>query len=234
MMASVCTPVLNIVDAIWVSHASLTGYPASTTFRANQLLASQDPVAVDCWAARHILYPIDGNFRHHPDFPGIDNWLLQARATINDLGGLQDVDRGIIVGQVTNKEAEMNVRTCIAGENLQSFRISLSRTGLSFMASSSAGRPLQKSVQVAITGSRPLAWRVEMDADWLTCTPVSGWGNGEVKVGVNTAGLPPGQHTGHLIIRCQEAANSPQTVTVVLKIVESRRGPGGRARFKGF
>lgn len=117
MMALVRTPVLNIVDAIWVSYASLTGYPASTTFRANQLLASQDPVALDYWAAKHILYPIDGNFRHHPDYPGIERWLSQAREAINGLGGLRDIDHGIVVDQVTNNEAEMNVRMCNAGRS---------------------------------------------------------------------------------------------------------------------
>jgi hypothetical protein len=234
MMASVCTPVLNIVDAIWVSHGSITGYPASTTFPANQLLASQDPVAADYWAAKHILYPIDGNFRHHPDFPGIETWLIQARETINGLGGLLDADKGIVVDQVTNREGEMNVRTCAAGENLQSSRISLSRTGLFFTASSEAPWLLEKSLQLAISGSRALAWWVEKDADWLTCTPGSGWGNGEISVGVNPAGLPPGQHTGHLMIRCQDAANSPQTVAVALKIVESHRRPRGRARLKGL
>ena len=44
MIASVATPVLNIIDATWVSYSSLTGWPASTTFRANKLLAGQDPV----------------------------------------------------------------------------------------------------------------------------------------------------------------------------------------------
>jgi hypothetical protein len=125
-MAAVCTPVLNIVDAIWVSQGSITGYPAS----------------------------------------------------------------------------------------------------------SADDRPLEKSLQVAISGSRPLAWWVEKDADWLTVTPGSGWGNGEVNVGVNAIGLPPGQHTGHLMIRCQDAANSPQMVTVALKVLESRRRSGGQARLK--
>jgi len=233
MMASVCTPILNIVDAIWVSHGSITGYPAGTTFRANQLLASQDPVAADYWAAKNILYPIDGNFRHHPDFPGIESWLVQARETINDLGGLVDADKGIIVDRVTNREAEMKVRTCNAGANLESARISLSRTSLSFTASTSGARPLEKSVLVAISGTRSLAWRVEKDAGWLTCAPGSGWGSGEVSVGVNPAGLTPGQYSGHVIIRCQDAANSSPTVAVALTILESRRRNGGQARFKG-
>jgi len=110
MVAEVRTPVLNIVDAIWVSHLALEGYPASATFRANQLLAGQDPVALDYFAAKHILYPYDGNERHHPDFSGIDYWLTQAAETINARpGGLADPSAGIQVGQVTKDEAQMRV-----------------------------------------------------------------------------------------------------------------------------
>jgi hypothetical protein len=113
MMVWVRTPVLNIIDAIWVCHASLRGYPASATYRANQILASQDPVALDYWAAKHILYPIDGNSRHHPGFPGIDQWLTEARDTINNQGGLSDPNSGILVGRVTKNEREMWVHEAV-------------------------------------------------------------------------------------------------------------------------
>ena len=107
MMVSVRTPVLNILDAIWVSQASLTGYPVSATTRSNQLLASQDPVALDYWAAKNVLYPIDNNLRHRPDFSGIDAWLTSARDIINSRGGLADSGQGIVVGSVTKTETEM-------------------------------------------------------------------------------------------------------------------------------
>jgi hypothetical protein len=109
MVASIATPVLNILDAIWVSHSSLKGYPQDTTFRVNQLLASQDPVALDYWAAKHILYPIDWNERHHPDFSGIDRWLCDARDVINQNGGLYRPEKGIFIKKTTKNEWEMNV-----------------------------------------------------------------------------------------------------------------------------
>jgi hypothetical protein len=122
MMVSVRTPVLNIIDATWVSYASLTGYPPNTTYRTNQVLASQDPVALDYWAAKYILYPIDNNPRHHPTFSGIDLWLTNARNTINNGGGLYHPLSGIQVGQVTKDESEMSVF-----ELSIPFRISLKR-----------------------------------------------------------------------------------------------------------
>ena len=59
MMVSVRPPVLNIIDAIWVSHTALKGFPVDTTRQLNTLVASQDPVALDYWAAKHVIYPID-------------------------------------------------------------------------------------------------------------------------------------------------------------------------------
>jgi hypothetical protein len=119
MAVFVRTPILNIMDAIWVSHASLTGYPSSTTFRANQIVASQDPVALDYWAAKHILYPIDNNSRHHPDFAGIDKWLSEAAGFINGSGGLYNLDNGILVDQVTKKEEEIQVHSFGAQHTLK-------------------------------------------------------------------------------------------------------------------
>jgi hypothetical protein len=107
MVASVRAPVLNIIDAIWVSHGSLGGYPKSTTTRINQIIASQDPVALDHWAAKYILYPINGNQRHHPSFPGIAAWLNSAALTINGRGGLYNPDNGLFVQNVTKDETKM-------------------------------------------------------------------------------------------------------------------------------
>jgi hypothetical protein len=91
-----------------VSHLSLSGYPANATFRANQFLASQDPVALDYWAAKYILYPISGNSRHLPTPGGIiDGWLTSARDIINQGGGLSDPASGILVDTVTKNEDEM-------------------------------------------------------------------------------------------------------------------------------
>jgi len=115
MVVSVRTPVLNIIDAIWVSHLALKGYPAYTTFQARQLLASQDPVAADYWAAKYILYPIDHNPRHRPGAASVKTWLSQALDIINRRGGLYDPAAGIRVGKVTKGEAFMSPYKANAG-----------------------------------------------------------------------------------------------------------------------
>jgi len=108
MVVSVRTPVLNIIDAIWVSFSSLSGYPSNTTYQSNQILACQDPVALDYWASKYVLYPISNNSRHLPN-PGsnIDGWLTSARDIINGRGGLYDPDSGILIETVTKNEQQM-------------------------------------------------------------------------------------------------------------------------------
>ena len=84
-------PDLNIVDCIWVSPDSLTGYPVSTTYRANTLLAGIDPVALDYFGSKHLLYPLGGPYqnRHDPDTdPGLINHLAGAQDVINSAGGI--------------------------------------------------------------------------------------------------------------------------------------------------
>jgi hypothetical protein len=232
MMASVRTPVLNIVDAIWVSYSSLTGYPAGSTFRANELLASQDPVAADYWAAKYILYPVDSNFRHHPEFSGVDSWLTQALNTINSRGGLLDPAQGVLVDQVTKREDQMRVQTTGAGEFLNRARLSVSSTALQFTASTAQLQTLEKTFRVAVSGARPLAWSIESDAAWIICSPSSGAGDASIAVLVRTAGLGPGRYTGRILIHCPGAANTPETVSVALNIRETRKRHRAESRSK--
>jgi uncharacterized protein (DUF362 family) len=91
MWSLVRTPDLNILDCIWVSWASLGGYPPETTFRANKLLAGVDPVALDYYASKNVLLPLGGPsaYEHDPDaFPGLSSHLLGAQAFINANGGI--------------------------------------------------------------------------------------------------------------------------------------------------
>jgi uncharacterized protein (DUF362 family) len=116
MMVSVRTPVLNIIDAIWVSHLALSGYPASSTQQANILLASQDPVALDYWAAKNVLYPIDQNPHHHPNHENIQRWLTAAETIINQRGGLYHPEWGIMAGLVSRDESRMILYSAEIGE----------------------------------------------------------------------------------------------------------------------
>jgi uncharacterized protein (DUF362 family) len=103
MIADVRAPTLNILDCIWVTQVRWAGYPPENTTRLDQLLASVDPVALDYWASKHLLYPIDGNIEHHPDkFDDLRDYLVEAMDVINSKGGIGG-------HEVTLDEAEIDV-----------------------------------------------------------------------------------------------------------------------------
>ena len=89
MFAHVRAPDLNIMDCIWISHGDLRGYPPESTSRQNTLIAGLDPVAMDYWASKYVLYPVSHNPNHHPDMASqysdsnLAQYLAQAAAEIN-------------------------------------------------------------------------------------------------------------------------------------------------------
>jgi hypothetical protein len=98
MWSLVKAPDLNILDCIWVSPDSLSGYPPETTYRADTLIAGIDPVAMDYYMSKHILYPLGGTFEdeHNPDsFSGLINHLTGAHDFINNNGGIGGQDAQI-------------------------------------------------------------------------------------------------------------------------------------------
>jgi len=103
MISRVRTPVINILDCIWVSQGTLAGFPPENTTRLNELLASVDPVALDYLAAKHLLFPIDKDKEHNPDkFDPLRDHLIQARDVINSKGGING-------HKVTLNESKINL-----------------------------------------------------------------------------------------------------------------------------
>jgi hypothetical protein len=107
--------VLNILDANWLSQGSRRGYPASATTRADSLCASRDLVALEYWAAKNILLPIDGNPCHSPESEDVKAWFSAAKDTIIIRGGFNLKDRGIYAMNPTYAESEIAIHQAAAG-----------------------------------------------------------------------------------------------------------------------
>jgi hypothetical protein len=223
MMASVLPPVLNILDAVWISHRSLGGYPADTTFRANTLAASQDPVALDAWAIPHLLYPIDHNPRHHTDNPKIQAWLQQGRRTINDLGGLRLPDGSIRLPRVTDDPSLLDIQKRRAGYHIQAAFFRSSVVAVSFRSFSKSSVLQHQTFDILNAGAGPLRWTVRATVPWLVCTPDSGISDCRVTVRFNPEGLPLGTHFGALLFSSPNALNSPFSVDVRAVIGDGTR-----------
>ncbi|MFQ6093103.1 MAG: dockerin type I domain-containing protein, partial [bacterium] len=81
MMVHVRYPDLNILDAIYINAQGggpYTSYEMATN--VNILLASADPVAVDYYASKYVLFPVSGNPWHNPDASTIFRQYLQSTA----------------------------------------------------------------------------------------------------------------------------------------------------------
>jgi hypothetical protein len=76
-------PDLNILDAVWVNAkpGGGPGTPDSAATRADVVMAGTDPVALDCWAARHILMEVARELGHS-DLSSID----PGSAGVNSFG----------------------------------------------------------------------------------------------------------------------------------------------------
>jgi uncharacterized repeat protein (TIGR02543 family) len=91
--------------------------------------------------------------------------------------------------------------------------------GITSTRATSAGLTTgEQTILINNTGGGTLQWTVSRDADWITCTPLSGTDAGVVAVSVNPAGLPKGTCTGSITIQAPGSANFPATIPVTLQI----------------
>lgn len=123
--------------------------------------------------------------------------------------------------------------------------ILVSQAGLTFTAVSGGGTPLDQNFAVLNAGQGTLSWTVQSSTlgggNWLIVTPSSGSSAAGasnvplVDVAIDPANLlPPGQYYGSIQVFSPAAANSPQTVTVVLQVLPPGTDPGPDVRPSGL
>jgi len=100
--------------------------------------------------------------------------------------------------------------------------IGLSHPTLNFGALAGGAVTKNQFVLVSNTGGGILSWTAADNQAWLNVTPASGSGNGQLQVSVNpaglSAGLTEGAYQGTITVSDEFASNSPQTITVNLKV----------------
>jgi hypothetical protein len=67
-------------------------------------------------------------------------------------------------------------------------------------------------------GDGALAWTASADQTWIELSATSGSAPGDFSVTLNPSGLPVGEHTGTILVTAPGAANSPQSVVVLLRV----------------
>ena len=96
--------------------------------------------------------------------------------------------------------------------------IDLDKSQLNFSCGTSGSPPSPRTFSISNTGTGTLNWTVKGNANWLSCTPVSGTDSGVVTVSVDHSGLAAGTYTGTITVSDPNASNSPQTVSVNLTV----------------
>ena len=92
---------------------------------------------------------------------------------------------------------------------------------LNFGATTGGDKTPAQKFRISNKGGGTLDWVVSKEAAWLSCTPGSGAGPGNVAVSVDPTGLPAGLYTDTITVSATDAVNSPQTVTVILNVHKS-------------
>jgi hypothetical protein len=106
-------PTLNIIDAVWVNAnpGAGPGTPYTQATRVNVLMASTDPVALDYWAAKHVLMQT-ADLIGHTDTQSIDPDNTDRSLSGEAFGVWLGLTESEIVGggySVTSDENKMNV-----------------------------------------------------------------------------------------------------------------------------
>ena len=112
--------------------------------------------------------------------------------------------------------------------------IQLSQTGLRFQSVQGGGAPPSQVISVINGGGGTLSFSVSATTlspgSWLSVSPSSGSSSNTsstpVTVSVNPAGLAPGNYYGQIQFISPNAANSPQTASVVLNVFAANASPG--------
>jgi uncharacterized protein (TIGR03437 family) len=121
--------------------------------------------------------------------------------------------------------------------------IILSQKGLTFRSVSGAALPPPQTFTVVNGGQGPLNFGVfattASGGNWLSAAPATGSAAAgaagvPVSVTVNPAGLAPGDYYGQIEVRAAAAANTPQSITVVLSVLDAGGNAGVSASPSGL
>lgn len=100
--------------------------------------------------------------------------------------------------------------------------IRLNRTTIGFIAVDDEANPESQTFSIKNGGDATMSYVISSNREWLYVSPKTGVSTGEwdsIKVSVDINALDVGEYTGTLKITSKEATNSPQNITVTLKVL---------------
>lgn len=118
-----------------------------------------------------------------------------------------------------NNPQTVNVSLVISKEPPPEIWVSTAQ--MSFSAEEGGSNPSSQTFQVRNSGSGTLRYQIAWDEGWMSVNPDSGTSEGANvthRVSINKAGLTEGTYRGTITVSDPNAANSPRTIAVTLRI----------------
>src|SRR6202162_1172368 len=128
---------------------------------------------------------------------------------------------GTVSGSVSpaNQPISVAVTATVSGGEPE---LRISQSGVYFQTVAGGGTPTSESITVLNAGSGTLSFSVSTSTAWLSASPSSGsvtsTSSASVTISINPTGLAAGDYYGQVQIAASGVVNSPQTVSVVLKV----------------
>jgi parallel beta-helix repeat protein/predicted outer membrane repeat protein len=107
--------------------------------------------------------------------------------------------------------------------------IAVSLAEIEFVREPDGTGPEPVDLQIQNCGGGTLSWQIDANCPWLTFEPASGSASGpasEATISANADGLPQGIHQALLTVSSDDAANSPRTILVTLRVKGTLHVPG--------
>jgi hypothetical protein len=105
---------------------------------------------------------------------------------------------------------------------------------LKFLSFPLAPFPKPQFIKIRNAGGGALKWTISKDKSWLTVSPSSGVNKGEIQASVNPSSLRSGVYLGMIKVQSKTAANSPQTIKIILEIRDKTFYAGFRSSRYGI
>jgi hypothetical protein len=96
--------------------------------------------------------------------------------------------------------------------------IAYSPSNLGFVVDGVGASAESQTINIYNSGNGVLGWSASASNTWLSLSPASGTGTGEVIVSAETSGMVPGSYDGMITITASGAINNPVQVPVTLTI----------------
>ncbi len=208
------------------------GRDIAGTFSINDLSDANFSISDNCSLSQtnNIPNPVSaagGNYNINVNLSGSCTWSITDNASwitcspISGGNGTTQVGVSISANSGSQRSGTITITSAGATGSPITINVTQSAVPCNLTQTNTIPNPVSATggnynISVSLSGS--CTWNITDDANWITCSPISG-GNGTTQVGVSISANSGGQRTGTLTITSAGATGSPITINVTQSAV---------------